>query len=105
MAAPSDQLPAVAHGRSVRMRRCVCLDALVVLFIAGSLVHAAEPEKLSLQVNGVEREALVYAPAEKRKSSGSPLVFVFHGHGGTMKSAARSMRFYETWPEAIVVYP
>ena len=87
------------------MRRCVCLDALVVLFIAGSLVRAAEPEKLSLQVDGVEREALVYAPAEKPKSSGSPLVFVFHGHGGTMKSAARSMRFYEIWPEAIVVYP
>jgi polyhydroxybutyrate depolymerase len=81
------------------------LNPLAFLVVAASLVHAAEPEKLTLQVDGVEREALVYAPTVKPKSGGSPLVFVFHGHGGTMKSAARSMRFYETWPEAIVIYP
>lgn len=87
------------------MRRCVGLNAMVFLAVGASLVHAAEPEKLTLQVGGVEREALVYAPTVKPKTGGSPLVFVFHGHGGTMKSAARSMRFYDAWPEAIVVFP
>ena len=86
------------------MRRCVCLSALF-LVCASRLVDAAEPEKLTLQVDGVEREAFVYAPAAKPKSGGSPLIFVFHGHGGTMQSAARSMKFYEAWPQAIVVYP
>ena len=86
------------------MRRCVCLSALFLVF-AAPVVRAAEPEKLKLQVDGVEREALVYAPAGKAKAGGAPLVFVFHGHGGTMRSAARSMRFYEAWPQAIVVYP
>jgi polyhydroxybutyrate depolymerase len=87
------------------MRRCLYFSALVVVASVAAAVHAAEPEKLSLQVDGVEREALVYTPAGKSKAGGAPLVFVFHGHGGTMKSAARSMRFYEAWPEAIVVYP
>jgi len=87
------------------MRRSVCLNTFVILLVAASFAGAAEPEKLRLQVDGVEREALVYAPAKQPKAAGSPLVFVFHGHGGTMQSAARSMRFHEAWPEAIVVYP
>jgi polyhydroxybutyrate depolymerase len=87
------------------MCRFAFLSALVFVVTAAPVVHAAQTEKLRLWVDGVEREALIYAPAVKPKPNGSPLVFVFHGHGGTMRSAARSMRFYETWPEAIVVYP
>ena len=34
-----------------------------------------------------------------------PVVFVFHGHGGTMQHAARSIAVHDHWPEAIVVYP
>jgi polyhydroxybutyrate depolymerase len=56
-------------------------------------------------VGGVEREALVFAPATAPKSGGSPLVFAFHGHGGTMRAVARRWRFDTAWPDAIVVYP
>ena len=49
------------------------------------------------------REALVYAPATA-KTDLSPVVFAFHGHGGTMKYAANKFRFHKLWPEAIVVY-
>jgi polyhydroxybutyrate depolymerase len=38
--------------------------------------------------------------------TGSPVVFVFHGHGGTMKNAAeKSFAVHKHWPEAICVYP
>jgi len=37
--------------------------------------------------------------------AGAPLVFAFHGHGGSMVQAARSFPIHQLWPEAIVVYP
>lgn len=55
------------------------------------------------QVEGVERQGLVYVP-ESAKSEPAPLVFCFHGHGGNTASAARSFRMHSEWPEAIVVY-
>ncbi|XZE36256.1 alpha/beta hydrolase family esterase [Pirellulaceae bacterium SH501] len=39
-----------------------------------------------------------------RDTSGHPVVFVWHGHGGGMKHSARTFRIHELWPEAIVVY-
>ena len=38
-------------------------------------------------------------------SAATPLVFVFHGHGGSARQAARSFGLETQWPEAIVVYP
>jgi polyhydroxybutyrate depolymerase len=55
-------------------------------------------------VDGVVREALVYAPA-RAKSEPSPVVFAFHGHGGSMNLSARNYAYHTLWPEAIVVYP
>jgi polyhydroxybutyrate depolymerase len=55
------------------------------------------------QVDGVKREALVRVP-----SGGSdrplPVVFVFHGHGGSMRQASFSQPVHEHWPEALVVF-
>ncbi len=55
-------------------------------------------------VDGVKREALVAAPAAA-KASPSPLVFAFHGHGGSMTNVARAHGFHKHWPEAVCVYP
>jgi polyhydroxybutyrate depolymerase len=65
---------------------------------------AAEPlvEK-AWKVGNDDRKALVYAPP--KPSNPAPLVFVFHGHGGTMANAARSFHIHTVWPEAVVVYP
>jgi polyhydroxybutyrate depolymerase len=60
-------------------------------------------ESVSYTVDGVAREALIYAPATA-KSSPAPVVFVFHGHGGNARQAARSFGIYREWPEAISVY-
>jgi polyhydroxybutyrate depolymerase len=55
-------------------------------------------------VDGVQREALVFAP-QGPGTVRQPLVVAFHGHGGTMRATARRMRLQALWPRAIVVYP
>lgn len=54
------------------------------------------------KVDGVEREAMLFSPPTT--SFKSPLIFAFHGHGGTMRQAARAFGYQNLWPEAIVVY-
>lgn len=55
------------------------------------------------EVDGTPRKAIVLAPA--RPSAGRlPLVFDFHGHGGTAEQAARRHHLHAAWPEAVVVY-
>jgi polyhydroxybutyrate depolymerase len=66
----------------------------------------ASPDPLARRewmVDGVTREALIYVP-EAARTTPAPVVFAFHGHGGTMRNAARSFAYHTRWPEAIVVY-
>lgn len=44
-------------------------------------------------------------PEAPRGKQAAPLVFVFHGHGGSMRQAALSFRIHLLWPEAVTVYP
>ena len=67
------------------------------------LVAAHDPTPRTWDVDGVKREALVYAPSKKTEGK-APLVFDFHGHGGTARHAAKTHHIHETWPEAVVVY-
>lgn len=67
------------------------------------LLPAADPQRAEWTVDGVKREALVALPA--KPTDHPPLVFGFHGHGGTMNSAARQFHVHTLWPEAVVVYP
>ncbi|HLP76155.1 MAG TPA: esterase, partial [Candidatus Paceibacterota bacterium] len=60
--------------------------------------------RLELTVEGVSRESLIYVPTTAA-STPTPVVFVFHGHGGTAGNAARSFDIQKYWPDAIVVYP
>lgn len=60
----------------------------------------------TLQVAGESREELVHMPNSKQvPSGGAPVVFMFHGHGGNMRNAARTFRIEQYWPDAVVVYP
>lgn len=82
---------------------------LVLWFVAtvATAAPGAELVRRTWIVEGVTREALLNQPAANAKvdSPPHPLVFVFHGHGGTMRHAARTMAIHTLWPEAIVVYP
>lgn len=80
---------------------------IVFALVAGvSLAaHASEPHVMSWTIDGIEREAIVFTPDSPPKTGGSPLVFAFHGHGGTMHAVARKWKYQAAWPESIVVYP
>lgn len=86
------------------MSRCLSLWFLTFVWIAfASVSSAAEPKRVSVKVDDVSREALVFAPT-KSSDQPAPVVFGFHGHGGNALQASRSFRYQEHWPEALVVY-
>jgi len=72
---------------------------------AGGPATVAGLVRQAWTVEGVERTALVAAPPTAATDKGGPLVFVFHGHGGSSAQAARTFRIHEAWPEAVVIYP
>jgi polyhydroxybutyrate depolymerase len=76
----------------------------IVCLAAARLSVAADSSlKREWTVDGVPREALVFA-ASRPTEGGSPVVFAFHGHGGTMRHAAATFAYQKHWPEAVVVY-
>ncbi|MGD9688333.1 MAG: PHB depolymerase family esterase [Phycisphaerales bacterium] len=69
----------------------------------------AEPQRRRMEwtIDGLKREAIVIAPAgAKARETGpaAPVIFGFHGHGGTARYAERRFAYHEHWPEAICVY-
>ena len=58
---------------------------------------------MELPVDGVRREAVAYYPSDA-VSLPRPLILVFHGHGGSTRSAVLSFGYHLLWPETIVVY-
>lgn len=94
--------------------RCVIISrrrALALAISLGAFVLSSfgaepathEPVQRQWTIDGVVRQALVYIP-ERAKTEPTPIVFAFHGHSGTMGSAARSFGYHKIWPEAIAVY-
>lgn len=81
---------------------------LLTLGTAGAALGAGAagdaPARRDWTVGGVTRQALVYTPAQA-KSTASPIIFAFHGHGGNLANTARTSPYHQLWPEAIVVYP
>lgn len=75
---------------------------LMLVCLAADTAFAAEPVRREWMVAETKREALVAAP-DTATTQPTPVVFVFHGHGGSMKNAARSFRIHQLWPEAISV--
>lgn len=69
---------------------------------AASATHS-EFERWEFKVEGVSREALAYIPPTAKEKP-TPVVFVFHGHGGRAQSAARTFAMNRNWPEAISIY-
>lgn len=65
-------------------------------------------------IQGVHRLALLHIPAnaiptapddpKPRTDAPAPVIFAFHGHGGSARQAALSFRLHSEWPDALVVY-
>src|SRR5262245_32495941 len=81
----------------------VAIRWALFLFLTAAGVARAELVRREWKVDGLAREGLVHFPAQAAPG-GDPLVFVFHGHGGSAQQASRSMAMHEQWPEAVVVY-
>jgi polyhydroxybutyrate depolymerase len=64
-----------------------------------------EPISQTFKVEGAQRSALVFAGSALPPKTGAPLIFAFHGHGGTSQFSARKFLFHKAWPEALVIYP
>jgi polyhydroxybutyrate depolymerase len=100
------------------MTRVLLRQGLFALIVGAASLAAAQPAAVpqndsqpaaslvrrTWMVEGDSREALVAVPAAA-KTTATPLVFVFHGHGGTMRNAARTFALHTHWPESLVVYP
>ncbi len=66
---------------------------------------AIPPLQMHWTIDGVAREAMVFAPAAGAPNDAHPLLFAFHGHGGNMRGFAAHAALQNQWPQAIVVYP
>jgi polyhydroxybutyrate depolymerase len=73
------------------------------VFMVTEVSAAENLTRREWNMDGVMREALVYVPP-KAKTEATPVVFAFHGHGGSMHNAARMYGYQTLWPEAMVVY-
>ena len=91
----------------VKLRNVAAAAAAVVwLCCAAPARAAAAADERQWTVDGIQRTGLVVTPAAdvRRPAAGWPVVFVFHGHGGTARGARRQFQVDTLWPEAVVVY-
>ena len=86
-------------GTYVRQLLLFILSLVIIPVVQAS--HG--PLRQEWTVDGVVRQALVVVPPEAQ-SNAVPVVFVFHGHGGTMNQAALKFAIHTQWPAALVVY-
>ena len=78
----------------------------LLLLLANPAARGTETDgfqQMSFTVDGRERTALVYVPSTARTNS-TPLLFVFHGHGGNSRQVVCSFDMNHQWPDAISVY-
>jgi len=77
---------------------------IILTLLATAALHA---ESLTLTVGALERECLLHVPADLPKEQPVPLVFVFHGGGGTAAGTMGLSRFNAVAEreKCIVVYP
>lgn len=81
----------------------LCIVSVLILMVRSGSAAENQPVRREWTVDGILREALIYVPPQA-KYEATPIVFTFHGHGGTMLNAARAFGCHTLWPEVIVVY-
>jgi polyhydroxybutyrate depolymerase len=89
------------------MKTCIRIVLVLAGLATADVCLAAGPTTMKWTIDGVERQALVFAPSTSANTAKAkaPVVFGFHGHGGNMQGTANMMKFQQVWPQAIVVYP
>jgi polyhydroxybutyrate depolymerase len=67
------------------------------------LAFATGPDTIHVTVDGVDRVAYAFAPSQ-RTTQKPPVLFMFHGHGGSAERCIDRFGVEKRWPEAVVVY-
>src|SRR4051794_13576550 len=86
----------------MKMQFTAALVAAAAMAAWAIPVSAERPEIVTWTIDGVIRQAIVYAPAAPAGAR-APLVLSFHGHGDDMHNFQHT-NLHQAWPEAIVVY-
>ncbi len=106
MARVAETAARLAHHEGMTHRVFGFLVALVFAGVSAPSCGAVELVRRTWMIDGVTREALISEPGKAvRVVERRPVILVFHGHGGTMRQAARSMPLHEFWSDAVVVFP
>lgn len=80
------------------------LLATTILLLAAKQSAETGPVLMEWRVGDTIRKALVYIPVNA-KPNPTPVIFDFHGHGGTMQAVYKSHAFEKLWPDAIYICP
>ncbi len=80
------------------------IPQFLVTILATQVAVLAQPKVMIWTVDGVKREAIVYAPLSKSSRARVPVVLAFHGHGDTAGNY-QGVAIHENWQQAVVVYP
>ena len=79
--------------------------ALAILLVTPVMTRAAaNPVRREWTIDGTPREAFVCVPP-RATTQPTPVIFAFHGHGGTARLASRTWGYQTLWPDALVIYP
>jgi polyhydroxybutyrate depolymerase len=67
------------------------------------LLSVSPPKEIHLKIDGRDRLAYVIAPSA-HTSAKPPVIFMFHGHGGSAQRCMDRFGMEKRWPQAVVVY-
>ena len=76
-------------------------NTILFFLLIISIKNFSQTEKF-YTIEGTERKAIFYEP--KIKNEKTPVVFVFHGHGGNANYTSKNLNFHDNFKEALVIY-
>ena len=89
---------------TMRSNKKVFSTCLAIVGLIIAIAQARALDLIEIEVQGAVRKAEPQISQNVNEGL-LPVVFAFHGHGGTMKTAEARFHIETYWPEAIVVYP
>ena len=88
----------------MKLSNVVCAFFILLVFPLFSNHAQGADGVTEWTIDGDSRTAMIMPPVKKIDGP-VPVVLVFHGHGGTIKSCMEMFNLQKYWPEALVVYP
>ncbi len=92
------------HMHIENIKKITIWIALMLIFPVAKTFGQDIPKTLTWTINNETRKALIYIPTTA-KTKATPVIFAFHGHGGTMLNMYKTRGFEKLWPEAIFICP